>query len=99
MRASALIALAGAATLAAGASFAQTADTAVNPPAATADAAPSATVTPPPASSDTLGNAATMKAGDPGVVSNGPVPDTPANRAAYGKPMSHAGRATAPAGN
>ena len=33
------------------------------------------------------------------VVSNGPVPDTPANRAKYGKPMSHAGRHTAPAGN
>ena len=33
------------------------------------------------------------------VVSNGPVPDTPANRAKYGKPMSNAGRMTKPAGN
>jgi len=32
-------------------------------------------------------------------VTNGPVPDTPANRALYGKPMSHAGRATDPSGN
>ena len=33
------------------------------------------------------------------VVSNGPVPDTPANRAKYGQPLSHAGRATKAAGN
>jgi hypothetical protein len=33
------------------------------------------------------------------VVSNGPVPDTRANRMKYGKPMSSAGRHTAPAGN
>jgi hypothetical protein len=33
------------------------------------------------------------------VVSNGPVPDTAANRAKYGKPMSNAGRMTKPAGN
>jgi len=32
-------------------------------------------------------------------VSNGPVPDTPANRAKYGQPMSHAGKLTTPAGN
>ena len=40
-----------------------------------------------------------LKAGDPNVVSNGPVPDTPQNRAAYGQPMSHAGKHTTPAGN
>jgi hypothetical protein len=33
------------------------------------------------------------------VISNGPVPDTPANRAKYGQPMSHAGRMTRAAGN
>jgi hypothetical protein len=33
------------------------------------------------------------------VVSNGPVPDTAENRAKYGKPDSHAGKRTAPAGN
>ncbi|HLZ82067.1 MAG TPA: hypothetical protein VKQ54_00775 [Caulobacteraceae bacterium] len=32
-------------------------------------------------------------------VTNGPVPDTAANRAKYGGPMSHAGKKTQPAGN
>ena len=36
---------------------------------------------------------------DPGVVTNGPVPDTAANRAKDGKPLSNAGRNTPPAGN
>ncbi|HEX6860115.1 MAG TPA: hypothetical protein VF138_07970 [Caulobacteraceae bacterium] len=33
------------------------------------------------------------------IVTNGPVPDTPENRARYGRPLSHAGKMTAPAGN
>lgn len=33
------------------------------------------------------------------LVTNGPVPDTPENRARYGDPMSRAGKLTAPAGN
>jgi hypothetical protein len=33
------------------------------------------------------------------LVTNGPIPDTPANRAKYGRPMSNAGKRTAPAGN
>jgi hypothetical protein len=33
------------------------------------------------------------------VIASQPVPDTPANRAQYGKPMSRAGKRTAPAGN
>jgi hypothetical protein len=37
--------------------------------------------------------------GDPIVITNGPVPDTPRNRARFGGPMSHGGRATAPVGN
>ena len=44
-------------------------------------------------------NAYTLKAGDPNVISNPPVPDTPANRAAFGKPMSNAGRHTAASGD
>ena len=40
-----------------------------------------------------------LKAGDPSVISNAPVPDTDANRGRFGQPMSHAGRATAPAGD
>lgn len=45
------------------------------------------------------GQAAALAAGDNHLLTNGPVPDTPANRAKYGGPMSHAGRRTAPAGN
>jgi hypothetical protein len=40
-----------------------------------------------------------LKAGDPTVISNNPVPDTPQNRKLYGGPMSNAGRHTRPAGN
>lgn len=40
-----------------------------------------------------------LKAGDPTVISNQPVADTPENRAKYGPPMSNAGRRTAPQGN
>ncbi len=52
-----------------------------------------------PASSSALGDTTTLKAGDAGVVSNGPVPDTPENRAKYGRPDSFGGKKTAPAGN
>jgi len=45
------------------------------------------------------GQAQALAAGDNKTVTNGPVPDTPANRAKYGKPMSHGGRKTPPAGN
>ncbi len=80
--------------------------TAVNPPAPPANAPASAEtagvntsgqLTPatdlPPAQAQALG------AGDNTVVTNGPVPDTPASRAKYGAPLSHAGRATSPTGN
>ena len=33
------------------------------------------------------------------VIASAPVPDTPANRARYGQPLSHAGKMTAPRGN
>lgn len=42
---------------------------------------------------------ATLKAGDPNVVSNAPIADTPENRAKYGKPMSNAGKRSAAKGN
>jgi len=45
------------------------------------------------------GQARALAAGDNKLVTNGPVPDTPANRAKYGKPMSHGGQKTPPAGN
>jgi hypothetical protein len=43
--------------------------------------------------------AAMLKAGDANVVTNGPIPDTPENRARYGAPISNGGKRTAPAGN
>jgi hypothetical protein len=45
------------------------------------------------------GQAQALAAGDNRLVTNGPVPDTRANRAKYGGPMSNAGRRTRPIGN
>jgi hypothetical protein len=47
----------------------------------------------------TSDQATALKSGDNTQVTNGPVPDTKANRARYGKPMSNAGKRTDPAGN
>ena len=73
---------------------------------------PSASTTMPAATgtaTDTAGRALTssmpaeqqagLKAGDPNVVSNPPVADTPENRKLYGKPMSNAGKRTPAKGN
>ena len=92
MRFALLSAITAAAAFAAGVATAQTATD--NPGASTASADSGQFV-----SSSTLGDTSKLKAGDTGVTSNSPVPDTPANRAAYGKPLSHAGRATAPSGD
>jgi hypothetical protein len=40
-----------------------------------------------------------LASGDNRLVTNGPVPDTAANRAKFGPPLSHAGKKTAPTGN
>ncbi|MFZ5670109.1 MAG: hypothetical protein ACOY4K_11490 [Pseudomonadota bacterium] len=40
-----------------------------------------------------------LKAGDPNVISNAPVPDTVENRMRFGGPISEGGRRTVPAGN
>lgn len=62
-----------------------------------------ATIISAPAATDPGANqpvSATMPpAGSDQTVSNGPVPDTAANRAQYGGPMSRAGRATDASGN
>jgi UrcA family protein len=54
-------------------------------------------------SADVSGEAASATAPAPTytvtTVTNGPVPDTPENRARFGGPMSNAGKRTAPAGN
>jgi hypothetical protein len=108
-----LIAAAATAALLAGAAVAQTAidqNTAVNPPSAAsapADASPSGAVNPTtpsdaslaPAASTPIERTPAASVGGVDVVSNGPVPDTPENRAKYGKPLSNAGRMTRPAGN
>lgn len=68
---------------------------AVNPPiAAPAAAAPTAESYGQTASVTTPTASAT-----PQMTTNGPVPDTPENRRAFGGPMSRAGRHSAPAGN
>ncbi|MBO9557953.1 MAG: hypothetical protein J7515_05130 [Caulobacter sp.] len=78
-----------------------TATTTPADPTAATTAAPTGTAT------DTAGRVssmpaeqqATLKAGDPNVVSNPPVADTPENRKLYGAPLSHAGKRTAAKGN
>jgi hypothetical protein len=78
-----------------------TATTAADPTAATTTPAPTGTAT------DTAGRVSSMpaeqqsalKAGDPNVVSNPPIADTPENRKAYGAPLSNAGKRTAAKGN
>jgi outer membrane receptor protein involved in Fe transport len=72
-------------------------------PAATAPAATSAGVNTSSGqvSADQLpaSQANALASGDNKLLSNGPVPDTPANRARFGGPMSHGGKKTQPAGN
>ena len=70
------------------------------------DTTPSADQAPPPSSApaDTASAAAasgsTVDASTGAqVIASQPVPDTPANRAAYGQPLSRAGKRTAPRGN
>lgn len=70
-------------------------------PAADASAMPASATAPVVMRQDSVSpeQAATLKAGDPNVVTNGPVPDTRENRAKYGSPISNGGRRTTPAGN
>lgn len=85
--------------------------TPATPPAATTTPTDPTTgaVAPTGAATDTAGRVmtssappeqqATLKAGDANVVSNPPVADTPENRKLYGKPISNAGKRSAPNGN
>jgi hypothetical protein len=78
-----------------------TATTPADPTAATTTPAPTGTAT------DTAGRVSSMpaeqqsalKAGDPNVVSNPPIADTPENRKAYGAPLSNAGKRSSAKGN
>ncbi|EJL35885.1 hypothetical protein PMI01_01166 [Caulobacter sp. AP07] len=73
----------------------------VDPTAAGTMVAPTGTAT------DTAGRVSSLppeqqaglKAGDANVTSNPPIADTPENRKLYGKPLSNAGRRSAPRGN
>ncbi len=63
-------------------------------------AAPGSPANPIPTNSPTPADqAGKLVAGDASVVSNAPIPDTRANRAKYGRPLSHAGNLTDPSGN
>ncbi|HXQ10013.1 MAG TPA: hypothetical protein VN805_03335 [Caulobacteraceae bacterium] len=109
MRFAPLLPIAALAALAAGAAAAQTStsggmndqSTPTAPSAAQAATPASASigaggVTSSPTPAD---DAYKLKAGDPTVVSNNPIPDTPANRRLYGGPMSNGGRHTAASGD
>ena len=89
-----------AACLAGGAAVAQPASGSA-PATALDRSAPPATETATPATSRGVNTSVTVDAN--GVrhylITNGPVPDTPENRAKYGGPMSNGGRHTKPAGN
>ena len=93
-------------------SAAPPADQSAAPPAASSDmnAAPPAAAGQAPDAMPSAGAAAaptgaaantsaTVDASGNQVIASQPVPDTPANRAAYGAPLSHAGKHTAPKGN
>ncbi len=72
----------------------------------TATTTTESTLAPTGAATDTAGRVSSMpadqqaglKAGDPNVVSNLPVADTPENRKLYGAPLSNAGKRTAAKG-
>ncbi|MGZ3378219.1 MAG: hypothetical protein ACXU8S_16620 [Phenylobacterium sp.] len=97
-----LLTAAAATALIGGAAYAQQPATApaTPAPAATAStyatAAPTGTAT---STSVTATDPATGASVTNTLTTNGPVPDTPENRAKYGQPMSHAGKHTAPKGN
>jgi hypothetical protein len=100
--------IATAACLLGAAAYAQTADQA--PPAGSqsmsqpapadqASPAPSSDMNTPAPTGAAANTSATMNASGVQVIASQPVPDTPANRAAFGQPLSHAGKRTKPAGN
>lgn len=57
------------------------------------------TAPPPPPPAPSVTEYAAPASATTRLITNGPVPDTPENRARYGAPMSRAGKMTAPAGN
>lgn len=92
----AILAGVAATALIGGAAFAQQPSTPPAPaPEAAAPAAPTGNATSTSVTTaDPNGGTVTMT-----TLTNGPIPDTPANRAKYGQPMSNAGKRTAARGN
>ena len=89
---------AAAASLIGGLAYAQ--DMSQGAPAADTSAAPpSADTAPVAATGVRRETSATVNGQTVVVVSNAPIPDTPANRAKYGQPLSRAGKRTKPIGN
>jgi hypothetical protein len=80
-------------------SQAYTPDPNAAPPPSAAAAGTNTAAMPTPADQLPPGQASALAAGDNKLLTNGPVPDTPANRHRFGGPMSRAGKRTAPAGN
>jgi hypothetical protein len=81
-------------------STAPTAEQAAMPPADQAAPPASTGMSAQPAPTGTAANtSSTVDANGNQVIASAPVPDTKANRAAYGQPLSRAGKRTAPAGN
>lgn len=99
-----VVALAVSAFVAGGPALAQTASDAPNatpavqpgPAAATVQPSPQPAAAPTGSPTDT---SATVGPNGVQVVASQPVPDTPANRAAYGQPLSHAGKRSKPNGD
>jgi hypothetical protein len=91
--------IATAACLLGAAAYAQPTDQA--PPASLSQPAPapSSDMSTPAPTGAAANTSATMNASGVQVIASQPVPDTPANRAAFGQPLSHAGKHTKPAGN
>jgi len=104
--------IATAACLFGAAAYAQpsTTDQSAAPPAASSDMNPAPSTSQMPDNTPTTGPATaqvgtaantstTVDANGTQVIASQPVPDTPANRRAFGAPLSHAGKHTAPRGN
>ncbi|HVN01926.1 MAG TPA: hypothetical protein VMT68_17130 [Caulobacteraceae bacterium] len=99
--------MATAACLISATAYAQTASDPPTSPQTSPDTTATAPDAPPPSDMNGQGaaptgspaNASATVAGGVQVVASQPVPDTPANRAAFGQPLSRAGKRTKPAGD
>ena len=94
-----LFTVAAATALIGGAAYAQQTTTPAPTPAPAASATTAAPTGAATSTSVTTTDPASGASVTNTLTTNGPVADTPENRAKYGQPMSHAGKRTAPKGN